>query len=418
MDIYEDQVRISRNAGSKGFEISRKNAEDAIRKAYILYALQTGKGLDIKKYRFGKKSDKKITDKDLEIYDEDSGLPFVVSMLRDSMLIHDEQECDGSGIFRNEKIMKAVAEAKRSSYQSEKRMIALFAYLISRSREYEMDRFMNQWTAINAIYDGLIDAYGNVLTEAIKSLMESLPENERLSDKRIEELTDLPESDNKKILFLSRYMQTKKKIRSGKTGSKPDRDRELDEIDNTWHDDFKHFISTGKYDGDKRVLYDCSDLENVCLDQGWEDYDWEDQEKQEAYEKLRDSAKGSGCTLYAFLTFVLPYHIRNDFIHGSMAALIFSDVYNVNKLAIANYFMDRLICEMLPVLFDEEKMHQELMQIHEYHFTKLMRKLKNDMNGKNQDARNRAQQSMSDLQKIKGLITADKKSLAWLKKSI
>ena len=421
VDIYEDRVRVLREAGSNGFNISRRNAEDAIRKAYILYSLQTGRGLDIKKYRFGKMSDKKLTDKDLEIYDEAAELPFVVSMLKDSMLIHDGQECDGSGIFRNEKIMKAVAGSKRSDYQSDKSMIALFAYLIGRSREYEMDRFINQWTAINAIYDGFIEAYGSVLRNAIKSLMEKLPENERLSDQRIEELIDLPKSDNQKVQFFSRYMQSKKQIRSGKTSSKPDRDRELGVIDNTWQDDFKHFISAKKFDGGKRVFYDFSELESVCLDAGWEGYDWGDQEKQEAYEKLRDRANGSGSALYAFLTFDLPYHIRNDYIHGSMAALIFSDVYNVNKLATANYFMDRLITEMLPIMFDGGKMYQELLQIHDHYFARLIRKLKNDQNCKVKNAQDKAQkakQSLADLQKIKEQITAENRSLAWLRKSI
>ena len=253
INIYEDRVRVLRKAGTKGFVINRKNAEDAIRKAYILYALQTGQGFDIKKFRYGKKSDKKLTDKDLEIYDENAGLPFVVSMMRDSMLIHDEQERSGSGIFCNEKIMKTVAGSKRYEYQGDKSMIALFAYLISRSREYEMDRFMN------------------------------------------------------------------------------------------------HYI------------------------------------------------------------------------HGSMAALIFSDVYNVNKLAIANYFMDRLITEMLPRMCDGVRMYQELLQIHDHHFTKLIRRLKNDQNCKDkngQDKAQKAKQSLAELQKIKGLITAGNKSLAWLKKSI
>ena len=263
IDIYEDRVRVLRKAGTKGFVINRKHAEDAIRKAYILYALQTGKGLDIKKFRYGKKSDKKLTDKDLEIYDENAGLPFVVSMMRDSMLIHDEQERSGSGIFRNEKIMRTVAGSKRYEYQGDKSMIALFAYLISRSREYEMDRFMNQWTAINAIYDGFIEAYGSILISAIKSLMENLPENDRLSDQRIEELIDLPKSDNQKVQFISRYMQSKKQVRAIKTGLKPDRERELAELDKNWHDDFKYFISAKKYDGGKRVFYDCSELENI-----------------------------------------------------------------------------------------------------------------------------------------------------------
>ena len=418
IEIFENAVRISRKVKGSIFTFNKKNAEDAVRKAYILYALTTGKGLEIKEYFLGKRENGSVPDKEYKAYNEESQLPFVVSMLKDNMLIHNKQEGQCGGIFGNQAIMDYVVKAKRSNYQSDKKMIALFAYLISRSREYEMDRFMNQWTAINAIYDQIVGEYKELLSKSINEIMESAAVNDRITKKRKTDLMELPDSDNKKIFFILRFMEYSKKLRIGKNDSKSDRNRELGTIDNTYQDYFKYFISAKKYDEGKRVFYDCGGIEKVCLDQGWEEYNWDDVDTQRAYESLRDRAKGADNTLYAFMTFTLPYHIRNDYVHGSMTSLIFSDAYNVNKLAIANYFMDSLITQMLPVLFDEAGFERLLREIHTYHFSRMDKKLKQDQKSKDVSVRDKAQRVLADRKLLYDLIDKKDSSLSWLKKSL
>ena len=381
---------------SKG--CTKKSFYDAVRKAYLLYAFSFGKGLEIKT---------------IDSYCDGAWIktmrlgygafPFVYSMLEDEDLNLQPYEPNSTGILGNKAIMDHIAESNRSTDQEDKKMIALYAYLQSKTRLYEGDRFLNLWTGINALYGFLRTTHAECVEKKIDELFEN---NEGVSipdRKQIEDAYTAPDrNDSEQKKFMLKVVQEMSAKYSGfgklpkyKKG-KSDMTEAMAAISNDYNDYYGPFIEkTVKNESKKgiRIQY------NYSLDglyqrirgvepgeiPGW------DEEKEKKYQQMTEMMQKNAGALapYYILTFELPYYQRNFFIHGGETSLLLTDDYHINKVTCMNYFMDRFLAEFIPYLFDSEKLNE---MIHYYHTAVYNSRKDGNSNEKNPERRAKAAQ--------------------------
>ena len=114
---------------------------------------------------------------------------------------------------------------------------------------------------------------------------------------------------------------------------------------------------------DGRVKYTSQKLYERVM--GIQNGEWSEKE-EELFAELAAHIEGFGITLFAFMTFDMPYMERNKLIHGSEATLLLADYYQINRIACLNYFMDRFLAEYIPYLFDEEKTEEMISIINPF----------------------------------------------------
>lgn len=110
---------------------------DAITKTYVLHLILFSKPINLNKIRI------KIG-ADTEIYPESSE-PLLYSLVNEKLIRSVSELWKNNGNF-----IKKILNTSKSKYDS--RFSALFALLVSKSKEYEIERFQNLWIAMNGLY--------------------------------------------------------------------------------------------------------------------------------------------------------------------------------------------------------------------------------------------------------------------------
>ena len=336
-----------------------KEVQDAFRKAYILYALCVGKGLIIKTITVmrGEEVLRSIRAKD------DEAFPYVFSMLGGHVLTRKHDVPGEAGVFENPKILNFFTKSIRSEAQNDKRMIALYAFLQGRSREFEADRFLNYWTAINSIYCYLIEEHESRIRKKFAEIKDTEWRYYNIEQWDLEALYTLfnEKYDYRQISVFLDLIREEKGIKFKRANNKT---AELLKFYNDYSNRYRCFAEDYKdEDGHIRFsferLYDLI-LENKPIDE----LEFRNEDEKEAYCGLEDWSNKIGSTLYTLLSIDVPYFMRNYYIHGSETALLVSDTYHLDMLSCLNYFMDRLLVEYIPCLFDEHKLKTLIDKVH------------------------------------------------------
>lgn len=109
---------------------------DAITKAYVLHLILFSKPINLDKIKIKIGADTKIfPEKDEH---------FLYSLINKQLLK------PVSELWTNDDFIKKILNTSKSKYDS--RFSALFALLVSKSKEYEIERFQNLWIAMNGLY--------------------------------------------------------------------------------------------------------------------------------------------------------------------------------------------------------------------------------------------------------------------------
>ncbi len=259
---------------------------DAYRKLHLIYACKYGVGLRVKKIVIIAADEKRELDSENTV-----GFPLVYSMIS-------TKSFDLADGFTRPEIVKSLLTVTKSSCRKKDEFIALYSYLQSKNREFEIDRFTNLWTSMNATYR----YYGR--------------------DRRIN--NDKGQIDNMiKVLGYDCHIADR---------STADKNRKL------FYD--VHELLSGIPRDNRRVVYD-------FIKSG------EDISIADDLNRINDIAGSFNEDLYPFLLFDVPYRLRCDYLHGNRCTTLISNYYDyeIRCLETLNYFLDRFLDEQIPKMF-------------------------------------------------------------------
>ncbi|MCR4813722.1 MAG: hypothetical protein K5879_02710 [Lachnospiraceae bacterium] len=379
IEIYEDGVCVHKYlktyADSWTFEKIGTDLHDALRKAHLLYALCVGKGLTVTEYRVLRNGRllRAVNGQTSPVF------PFVFSTLAGRDLLCESADVSFNGVFKNKAIMNYFTSGTRTDLRLDKRAVAVYSFLQGRSREFESDRFINYWTAINSIYGYLNERHNEIVEKKTEELREEWLTEFAVTRSELKEFYT-PYGDTaydwKKLGMLSQIIKKKSGIRY--KGNCRDMSAAWEEIEKEFADPYKEFAvkyfdSEGKMRFHFRRLYDLA-RDNKPLEQ--KEFTGENEKK--AYEKMTEWSDKVGCPLYLFLSMYKPYYQRNHYIHGSEVSVLISDTYNLHMLSCLNYFMDQLLSEYVPYLFDDGEMNQLLSEAHQIIYSRRKGEMKKE----------------------------------------
>lgn len=117
---------------------------DGYRKAILLHALTQNAGLKVEKISVtvGSSAPVEFT------AENHPNFPFMYSMFT-------EDDLGLSDVVNDPKILKTICETSKTAADNDLRISTLQAYMLSKTRKFELDRFLNLWTAMNAAYNWL-----------------------------------------------------------------------------------------------------------------------------------------------------------------------------------------------------------------------------------------------------------------------
>ncbi|MBR4758996.1 MAG: hypothetical protein IK078_02470 [Lachnospiraceae bacterium] len=372
---------------------------DAVRKAYLLFALWFGKPLEIVSYKILCDGKRKGT-----ITARTKGFPFIFSMTRSIGFGLEKSEFGEKAVFGNPRIMDYVINSNRSTDQEDKKMNALYAYLLSKSREFESDRLLNQWTAINAVYNGICDEHRKVVEKLIDKLPDEKMEKYGIEKEWLKALFTFGqrEKDGKQLRYLERII--KNEYNFLKFTNSIEKSRQIEKMNNTYINYFSPFVKSKTKKG--KVVFSAPELYERVLS-GTSGSGWSEQQESKFQELLEWETK-TGTSLYCLLTFDIPYFQRNDYIHGNEIVLLVSDNYHLDKLACLNYFMDRFLREYIPYMFDREKMESMAGQIHGFMLKEINDEVNKVNNQKKKELRAQSKEKQPETEE-KQIETEEKK---------
>lgn len=293
---------------------SLKLFRDAYRKVYFLHAIMNGEGLTVRQLSIS-------IDGEERIYDGNTpNFPFLFSMIGKNLCL-DPSWAGLTGTFLS---------TTKTEQEEDLRFSAVYSYLSGLSREYEIDRFSNLWTAINAYYTYRNACYERYL-ETVYGASEEIKKKLRISR----------ESDLIGALvwqFDGHYNNL----------GKP----KAEEI---WRGNYEAEKILEKLGSEKlESLYDASFR---ALS--------EKTEFTEACQSLECRAEEFELTLFSFLLLEYPYHWRCNYFHGNRGTPLVAayNDYELSVLRCHNYFLRRFLNQEIPNMFrgdfwDEKKQRQ------------------------------------------------------------
>lgn len=268
---------------------------DAIRKALLLYLLKFSRSLQINSITT------KIDDiEETTPFLDPANLP-IYSMINGDLLRTIPKA------FSDYIVFDYLLNTPKSKY--DKRIASLFAFLYSKSKEYETERFIYLWTAFNGMY--------SYLSEFVAKANN----------------TDKLRKENKQILAFQEYLAV------GKA---------------TIADDDKSRIAG-------TVI---SILKNLDISQA----NKEKIENSEISTRIKNTLKTKDnneydLTAYGYLLTQLSYYFRCKIVHGTKPLLLFSysDDRELHSLQIINALLEEFIDSNLPLLFDDKYINEVII---------------------------------------------------------
>ena len=117
----------------------------------------------------------------------------------------DSKEYGDGYIFGNKQILDYIATSKWSDDHTDEKMIALYSYLQSRSRYYEVDRSLNLWTAINSTYCDICNAHRDMITQKVNAIPEEELANIKIQDTRKEKKKEVKKKEHSTVVGCSLF---------------------------------------------------------------------------------------------------------------------------------------------------------------------------------------------------------------------
>ncbi len=268
---------------------------DAIRKVLLIYLLTYSKGLIIKSITC-----KIDNEEDTTVFDNEPEPP-VYSMINGELVRELPEE------FTNKDVINYLLNTPKSKY--DKQIAALFAFLTSKSKKFETERFIYLWTSFNAIYSWL----SRYIAKANG--------------------TDRYRKENKQILGIQKYLSI-----GCETIVEDDKTRIANSVISILKN---HSVSTAS-----RRFFVQEDIAKSI----------ENKLQKEGGGKYNLSA-------YGYLLTQLSYYFRCKIVHGSKPMLLFAyaDDSELHCLQILNELLEEFVDEFLPKCFNNEYIQNTLI---------------------------------------------------------
>lgn len=285
--------------------------KDVYRKAYLMHAVLFKEGLAVSSLSVQ-------IDEEQRCYDASvPGFPFLYSMLgRQPIQLSDAWRSLAQTVF---------ADSSKSSIESDCRNCAVQSYLLSFSRQYETDRFMNLWTSFNAYYGYIAQLFEQYIIQknekvgnTFKMIGLDNPSQGALA------VTLAPE-----VFFLKRISDDKhqRKVLH-------DTNRALCGVDLT---------RMGEMYDEMKSNLNSSFVPHSAFAQ--------------LYQIAKDYPTGKGTSLPAFLYYlvVYPYWLRCNYFHGSKAQPVVAacNEPEISDLRVVNFFLQRFLMENIPRMYGD-----------------------------------------------------------------
>lgn len=268
----------------KNFKV--KIFADAYRKVLLCHACKYGRNLQVEKITIC------IDDEEYELNEDNTdAFPLMYSMIS-------PKKYNIGEMFKSNDFLNEIVSTTKSDAETDLRFVALYSYLQSKKRRFEIDRFTNLWTSMNAFYNCYYKLYKNYSNtndrEAINYLADALGFNDGLTTRE------------KRKTIKKEYLTA------------------IIELSGIKKDDYK-------------VLYDFAFSKST----------------EQKFSGLCDIAKTMNLDLFSFLLFELPYYLRCNYFHGNQCTMLISSYndYARRCLETVNYFLDRFLDERIPMLF-------------------------------------------------------------------
>lgn len=307
--------------------------KDAYRKVFLVHALLFDQDLDVRKLIIS------IDDNAVEYDASTEGFPFIYSMIsKDPMNLPES--------WKTREFLQSIVSKTKSKGNLDLTQISVMAFLASKGRGFEIDRFTNLWTSMNAYYNWFGELYNSYFREKYlydKELCNKLLNKLRKADtesKRISDLIQLrDESPNKAALI---------------TGDAPCMGFLIQSIDPMGKKIGSHIKESSK----RHTRYDIEQyVSELSMEQLSELYEYALEllngrtiTDKDPYANLALQADSLGQELYFYLVFELPYYCRCNYIHGSKALLLlaYKNEYEIKVLRNAGYFVERFLTDRIP----------------------------------------------------------------------
>lgn len=259
---------------------------DAYRKVLLCHACKYGRNLHVKRITVC------IDDEEYELNKNNTDdFPLMYSMITPGKFNIGEA-------FKSNDFLNMIVSKTKSNIQTDLRFVSLYSYLQSKKRRFEIDRFTNLWTSMNAFYNCYYKLYKNNSDpndrDAINHLADALGFNDGLTTRE------------KRKTLTKEYLSA------------------ITELSGIKKDDYK-------------VLYDFALSKST----------------EQKFSGLCEIAKTMNLDLFSFLLFELPYYLRCNYFHGNQCTMLISSYndYELRCLETVNYFLDRFLDERIPMLF-------------------------------------------------------------------
>lgn len=270
---------------------------DAVRKALLVYLLSYSKNLKVTSITINidGKEDKEMLNQ--------TARPPIYSMINTDLKVKIPDT------FTREPVINYLLNTTKSKYG--KRIASLFALIISKSKEYETERFIYLWTSFNGIYGWL-------------SYYIAKANNE-----------DRYRKEYKQIIGIQKFFSL---------GSETVREEDKTRIANS----VISVLNSYDIDSVNRHFFERKDIADDI----------------EKFLVKRDNDKYRyDITAYGYLLTQLSYYFRCKIVHGSKPILLFSysDDSELHCLKILNKLLEEFIDEFLPLIFDEAYINENVI---------------------------------------------------------
>ena len=261
---------------------------DSIKKALLLYLLKYNKTLSIKSITV------KIDDVEEVVSFDNKTTPPIYSMINGGLKRNISEDFSSNSVFEH------LLKTPKSKY--DKRIAALFAFLCSKSKEYETERFIYLWTSFNGMYSWISEFIAKANG------------------------VDRYRRENKQIIAFQKY---------------------IDVGYETIEDGQKSIIANSVISILKEI--DVEHISKTTIDEN---------ELSERISCVLNKASGKKYNLntYGYLLTQLSYYFRCKIVHGSKPVLLFSyaDDGELHSLKVINALLEEFVDKNLPFWLDEK----------------------------------------------------------------
>ncbi|MGN0632141.1 MAG: hypothetical protein ACI4JN_12525 [Ruminococcus sp.] len=291
---------------------------DIYRKVYLLHAILYNKGITVDNIQI-------LIDDELTCLDSnDEYFPYMFSMLNNGSL-------NLSNEWKNA-IPQYLISSTKTKIQYDHKNCSLQSFLLSNAREYQTDRFLNLWTAMNSVYN----TYALMFEEKNKLYCETLT-------KKKSSVYAIYKVDSACLSMMINKIYPDVFVKDSTLKSE------------------EHAKAVKQMD---RLLFkfDLNKLANLYEESLNNPDNISDADNP--YHDMYDAAESIHIPLFAFLLIVYPYQLRCDYFHGSRVQPVIVAYNEPEMLAfcVVNYFLYRYLNDEIPQLFKCDEISDEFYE--------------------------------------------------------